>query len=120
MSENQGSVAVVTVKEQSFLDNDGLKQKLGPLLKSLKTASKAAIEVLEKALESPDEKVRVSAAEKLLQFYMQTAKEINNDQVQRLIAELKLHPNRKPMTPVGNSPSGAPKPIVDFSTIRDV
>lgn len=126
MSENQGSVAVVTTKEQSFLD-DSLKKALSPILKALRPASTKAVKVLEDILddEKADVKLKASAAEKLLSFYMQTIKDINSDQVQRLIAELKLGPKGKMLIPVGQTPAqgeeptpGKRKPIVDFTTIR--
>jgi hypothetical protein len=122
-TQENGSVTatVVTTREESFLTD---KLKLDKLLRSLATASKKAVEALETALNSQDEKVRVAAADKLLAFYVSTAKEVNNDQIQRLIAELKLNGGRgKRLIPLehgGEGQSGRPRPVVDFETIRDV
>lgn len=63
--------------------------ELKPILTKLKKVSKKAIEVLEKALTSDDEKIRVAAAEKLLKFYVDTSKEVNQDEMNRLILEIK-------------------------------
>lgn len=120
-TENQGSVTatVVTVKEESFLDN---RLELDALLRKLKTASNKAVQALEAALASPDEKIRVAAADKLLAFYVQTAKDVNADQIQRLIAELKLNGGRgKRLIPLEQGgEAGKPRPIVDFTTVREV
>lgn len=122
-TQDTGSVTatIVTTKEQSFLDD---KLKLDKLLRSLGTASKAAITALEDALKSQDEKVRVAAADKLLAFYIATAKEVNNDQIQRLIAEIKLNGGgTKKLVPLSNDPEargGKSRPLVDFGTIREV
>ena len=121
-TQENGSVTatVVTTKEQSFLDD---KLKLDKLLRELSKASKKAVDALESALSSPDEKIRVAAADKLLAFYVATAKEVNNDQIQRLIAELKLNGGRGKRLvelPNGDAPAGSKRPLVDFTTIREV
>lgn len=120
-TQENGSVTatVVTTKEQSFLDD---KLKLDKLLRELGKASKKAVDALESALSSQDEKIRVAAADKLLAFYVATAKEVNNDQIQRLIAELKLNGGRgKRLVELPNGETGGPKrPLVDFTTIREV
>lgn len=119
-TQENGSVtaSIVTTKEQSFLDD---KLKLDKLLRSLDKASKAAVAALESALTSTDEKIRVAAADKLLAFYVATAKEVNNDQIQRLIAELKLNGGRgKRLVELPNGDTKPNRPLVDFQTIREV
>jgi hypothetical protein len=91
---------------------------LKPVLKRLSAQSKAAIDVLVKLLESKDERTRMSAATKLLDFQVQIAKEINADQMQRLIAQVKLGSDAG-----GKSPLLVPedkRPLVDFTTIREI
>jgi hypothetical protein len=52
-----------------------------------------------------------------MEYEILVAKEINSDAVQRLIAEIKL--NRGPKTAALGS-SQENRPLVDFSTVRDV
>jgi len=123
MSNEQGSVNVTVVTQEpnpSFL-NDNIQLK--DLLKKVSRETKKAIEVLVSAMDSADERIRLQAATKLLEFQVTIAKEINADQMQRLIAEIKL--NRQPaskLIPVAPEDEEAKKkrPIVDFSTIREV
>jgi hypothetical protein len=114
---------VVTLEEEnpSFL-NGGVDLK--KLQKDLARHSKAAIEVLVAELQhKTSAEIRIRAATKLLEFQVQVAKEINADQVQRMIAEIKLNRNpQNKLIPVKDSEDGEEKnkPIVDFSNIREV
>ena len=76
----------VPAKSQSLFQK---QHELLSLVKSLKKLNKKALEVLEKALSSTDEKIRVMAADKLLKFYCDTAKEIDQSQLNRLILDIK-------------------------------
>lgn len=120
MNEKQGStVLVVETKPDipSFLDD---KVNLKKLAQTISTASSKAVAVLLTLLDSKDERVRLQAATKLVEFQIQVAKEISSDQMQRLIAEIKLvrAPTKKL---VGvDDPDSPRKPIVDFSTIRQI
>lgn len=82
-----GQLAVKNSGETSFYRKKG---ELTSLLKSLTKVSEDAIEVLVEGLKSDDEKVRVSCADKLLTFQVSTAKAVNDDNLQRLILEIKL------------------------------
>jgi hypothetical protein len=119
--EDSGStvnLVVATQGSSSFLTDS---VELKDVAKKLSKASKTAVEILSKCLESKDERVRMQAATKLLEFHVTVAKEISHDQMQRLIAEIKVA--RAP----GNKLIGADypgddkkKPIVDFTTIRQI
>jgi len=106
---------VVELKQEvpSFL-NGGIDLKR--LLKDVARQSKPAVEALVKLLESKDEKVRLTAARTLLELQVTVAKEINSDEVNRLIAEMKLHGASKALVPVEDED----RPLVDFTTIREV
>lgn len=118
-TENNGSVSVTVVTKDdnpSFLDD---KVDLKKLAREISKASKEAVDVLVKLLESTDEKVRMQAAIKLLEFDIDIKKAISQDQMQRLIAEIKL--NRQSNTKVidvENDEERKKRPIVDFSTIK--
>lgn len=73
-------------KEQSLFKKT---HELAKMLRSIKKVSDKAIKVLEMGLESEDEKIRMQAAQQLLKFYVDTAKEVNQDQINRLILEIK-------------------------------
>jgi hypothetical protein len=124
MTQNNGSVSVsVVTKEEnpSFLND---KVKLDKLSKELSKVSKEAIDVLVTLLASSDEKVRMQAASKLLEFDIDVKKAMSNDQMQRMIAEIKL--NRQPQTklvPLSQDEEEEQRknrPVVDFTTIRSI
>jgi HEAT repeat protein len=118
-NENTGSVTatvVLTEQNPSFLEE---KVQLQKLSKELSKASKEAIEILLSLLTSKDERIRMQAAIKLLEFEIDVKKAISQDQMQRLIAEIKL--NRDPQTTkIPLEADGKKRPIVDFSTIRQI
>jgi HEAT repeat protein len=116
---NSGSVVVTAVMQhptQSFLDD---KIDLKKLSKDLSKASKEAVEVLLKLLESKDERVRMTAATKLLEFDIDVKKIVSQDQMQRLIAELKLNRAANVKT-IGVDEDEKQRPLVDFYTVREV
>lgn len=77
---------LVTAKSQPIFKKT---HELAKLVRDLKKMSKRALEVLEQGLESEDEKIRMMAADKLIKYYMDSAKEINTDSLNRLILEVK-------------------------------
>lgn len=123
MSEEKSSTVSLVVETQpelpSFLDD---KIDLKKLAREISKATSAAVEVLLKLLESKDERVRLEAAKKLVDLQVQIAKEISTDQMNRLIAEIKLV--RAPQKNLIEAPDGGngdkPKPVVDFTTIRTI
>lgn len=89
---------------------------LAKLLRDLKKQQAPAVLALVKLLESKDEKVRLTAAKSLLELQVSVAKEINSDALNRMIAEMKLSGGAsKRLVKVEDD-----RPLVDFSTIRDV
>lgn len=120
MSNEKGSTVSLVVETKpdlpSFLDD---KVDLKKLARDIAKASSAAVETLIKLLDSKDEKVKLAAASKLVEFQVQVAKEISHDQMQRLIAEIKLvRGTQQRLVEAGNG--GSNRPIVDFGTIRTI
>lgn len=121
MNNNEGSAVTLVVETQpelpSFLDD---KIDLKRLAREISKSTSKAVEVLVGLLESKDERVRLQAATKLVEYQVQVQKEISADQMQRLIAEIKLlrAPTKKLVE--ADNPGGANRPVVDFSTIRKI
>ena len=117
VSDQAVSTSSVVVELQpevpSFL-NGGIDLKR--LLKDVAKQSKTAVEALVGLLGSKDEKTRLAAAKALLELQVTVAKEINADEVNRLIAEVKLTGASKALIPVEEDD----RPLVDFTTIREV
>lgn len=119
MSNQDSSTASLGAVEfqapsQSFLSTPA---DLKRLLRQVSAQGKPAVEALVTLLESKDEKIRLTAATKLLELQIAVAKEINTDQLQRLISEVRLGKNSAtPLLP-GEKEN---RPLVDFTTIREV
>lgn len=77
---------IVTVKDQPLFKKEHELKKILPKLKKM-TAE--AMRVLEKCLESKDERLQFMAADRILKAYHDTAKEINQDQLKRTILEIR-------------------------------
>lgn len=115
MSDQDGSTgsgAVVLTDVPDFLDTPADLKKL---LRSVSAQAKPAVEALVGLLVSKDEKIRLTAATKLLELQMMIAKEINSDNLNRLIAQVKI--GNKKLFPGSDDPD---KPLVDFTTVRSV
>lgn len=86
---------------------------LSKLLKSLTVESQDAVDTLVALMKSEDEKIKLSAATKLLEFQESVSKTIENDALMRVMANAKY---------------GGPKelevdddtPAIDFSVVQDV
>ena len=124
MDENKGSTVMVVETQTalpSFLDD---KLDLKKMARDISKASSKAVEVLLKLLESKDEKVRLTAATKLVEFQVQIAKEVSNDQLQRLVAEIKLvrgagrTKNLVPLQDGGKRENTTP--VIDFSRVLEI
>lgn len=115
MSNPSGSASVVELQPevQSFLTT-GIDLKR--LLRDVSKQSRNAVEALAKLLTSQDEKIKLAAAKALLELNVNVAAAINDDNLKRLIAEVKLNPSgtRRLVAADDNTP------LVDFSTIRSV
>lgn len=121
MNNNEGSTVSLVVETQSdlpsFLDD---KLDLKKLAREIGKASSKAVEVLMALLDSKDERVRLEAAKKLVEFQVQIAKDMSADQMQRLIAEIKLVRAAKTAKTVEANEDGPKRPLVDFATIRKI
>ena len=117
MENSMTITAVVQEKNPTFLDDEVQLKKLA---KQLATASKEAIDVLLELLKSKDERVRMQAAMKLIEFDIDVKKAISQDQIQRLIAEIKLNRGGGLQQLQAGEEQSKKRPIVDFSTIRSV
>lgn len=86
--------------------------ELTKMMKELKKISLKAIKVLEKALDSEDEKLAVQAAEKTLKFYSDAAKEIRTDQVNGILIEMKMG-----LVGQGTTVPDDNTPVLDFDNL---
>lgn len=113
--ENSGSVTVaLQIKKRTFLDDE---IQLKALSRELGKASKDAVAVLVKMLNSPDTRLQMQAAIKLLEFDIDVKRSISTDQIQRIIAEIKVGGGTKTLE---LEDAGSKKPIVNFSEIRSI
>lgn len=102
---------LVTTKEKPLFRQT---HELAKAVRSLKRLSTKAIEVLEKALTSNDEKTRMLAADKILSYYEKMAKETNQDQLNRLILEIKS----SGMIGQGSTADDDDTPVLNFDEIH--
>lgn len=117
MSTTTTTVMVAQSDTPSFLEDS---VDLKKLLKALTKESAKAIGVLVKLLESADEKTRERAAVKLLELQVTVAEKISADQMQRLIAQVKLTRPTGTLVPLGGEGQGKQRPLVDFSNIQEI
>lgn len=119
-TSSAGSVAVVLQEENPSFLVGGLDLK--KLLRDLAKHSGKAIERLVILMSSQDEKVALTAAKTILEMQTQVAKDMNTDQLQRLIAQVKLNlGGGKRLIPMkGEDEEDSGKPVVDFTTIQAV
>lgn len=115
MTQEASDMTVTAVMQNpSFLDG---KIDLTKLSKKLTKISDEVVDTLIALLESKDERTRMTVAIKLLELDIDVKKVISQDQMQRLIAEIKLNrPNGNlKQIPVNGEDT---RPLVDFSTVR--
>lgn len=97
------------------------KHELTTLLKSLDKASTKAIKLLTDTMDNAktDEKTRLECANKIISFYMAASKQINDEDMARLIAQVRLgKPQGKSVGLTdGDKP---PQPALDFTNIKKV
>jgi hypothetical protein len=120
-TETSGMTVTAVIQEQniSFLSENA---QLKSLAKEIGKATKPAIAMLVKLLDSKDEKIQMQAAIKLLEFDIDIQKTISQDQMQRLIAEIKLNRPGGNLKQIPVNADGTPArqpPMVDFNTIRE-
>ena len=115
--ENNGSITVaLQVKKLTFLEEEVQLKKLS---RELSKSSKDAIDVLVLMLQNKDDRIKMQAAIKLLEFDIDVKKAISSDQIQRVIAEIRLNGSSGSKTLELESEK-AKRPIVDFSRIREI
>ena len=113
-TDNSAMTVTAVMQNPTFLDD---KVDLTKLSKKLAKVSDEAIETLVALLQSKDERTRMTVAIKLLEIDIDVKKAISQDQMQRLIAEIKL--NRGGNTKqIPVNPADDTRPLVDFSTVR--
>lgn len=114
--ENSGSVVVaLQIKKRTFLDEE---IQLKALSRELGKASKDAVAVLVEMLKSQDVRIKMQAAVKLLEFDIDVKKSVSNDQIQRVIAEIKMNGSGSKTLELEDDVKK--RPMVDFSTIRSI
>lgn len=98
-------------KQQSLFSS---KHELLKMVSNLKKLMPKAIKVLELALESEDEKTRMVAAEKLLKFYYDGAKEVRQDEINNLIMQIKV----EGLIGQGSTAEDDNAPVLDFDNLH--
>lgn len=116
MSNQSGSASVVELQPevQSFLTT-GIDLKR--LLRDVSKQAKPAVEALVNLLASKDEKIKLAAAKALLELNVNVASAINDDNLKRLIAEVRLNPSGTRRLVASDDKT---TPLVDFGTVREV
>jgi HEAT repeat protein len=102
---------IVPANKVSFITE---KHELTTLSTKVRKLNSAALRVLEDALVDPDVKVRMEAAKALLKMDIDISKIINDDAMNRILAELKMNGEIK------NVSNNNSRPLVDFSSIQQV
>lgn len=117
----EGSTKLVVVVEEELPSFIRKSSELTKLLKGLTKASVKALEILETGMESKDEKIATSCAEKIISYLLATSKEHSSDQMQRLIAEIRFKGQGRTRQLDATGAQDVPnRPVVDFSTIRSI
>ena len=100
--------------QTSFADGE---VDLKKLYKELTKKQKAAVDALEKLLtrEGVDDKIVLGAAKSLIELAADVENKINTDQLNRLIASVKLGNGNQ-----GRLVEEKQRPLVDFTTIREI
>ncbi len=90
------------------------KHELLTMLKSLKKASKRAIEVLETHLESEDEKIAQAAATTLVKLYRDVANDVREDEIRALLLDIKS----SGLIGNGTTSEDDDTPVLDFDNLN--
>lgn len=116
--ESSGSVQVYGTELPTFLD-DGKSIGLKSLKLELKRHSSTAVQALVTLLtdKDTDAKIRLQAATSLLELQVKVGDKISQDQIARLIAEVKLNPTGRKQLSSSEDPG---RPSVDFGTVQKI
>ena len=103
-------IEVAPAGKVSFIRED---HELSKLSKSVRKLNTKALAVLEDSLSDEDPKIRMEAAKTLLKMDIDISKIINEDAMNRIIAELKVNGELKEIKSNNT-------PLIDFNNIQDV
>jgi hypothetical protein len=112
--------ALLEEQSKSFLHSDLEMKELKKVLKELGKQAKPAIEQLAKLMLSEDESISFKATSKLLEMQVELSKVISNDQLQRLIAEIKLNNQNRQLAQLGSDEGKSLFPVVDFTKVHPI
>lgn len=101
------------LKEDTISFRRKQSHELKSLLRSLNKETENAVEIIVSLMQSPDEKMRLAAATKLLDMHKEVSVIINTDDIQRMLLESK-NPDRNRTLIEDDTP------MVDFETVQDV
>lgn len=90
------------------------KHELAKLVRDLKKVSQKAIDILEEGLSSPDERVRMMAADKLLKFYMDAANDVRQDEIKSILLDVKMNG----LIGQGSTAEDDNTPVLDFDNLN--
>lgn len=118
-NESSGSVVDYRADLPSFLDNGktlNLKKLLRELAKNQDIAVLTLVNLMTR--DTVEDKIKLQAATSLLELHVKVADKTSQDQIARLIAEVKLNPTgRKQLTNAGEDST---VPMVDFGTVQKI
>lgn len=103
-------IEVAPAGKVSFIREE---HELSKLNKSVRKLNTKALAVLEDSLSDEDPKIRMEAAKTLLKMDIDISKIINEDAMNRIIAELKVNGEVKEVKSNNT-------PLIDFNNIQDV
>lgn len=120
MSTDRSSTTVVVVPDENAGTFIKRNHELQGLLNDLNSASPEALRVIKEIMNNKksDDKLRLACADKILNFQVSVAGQINSETVQRQVAEIKF--NRGPMPLGGEARDVDNTPVIDFNTIRTI
>ena len=103
-------IEVAPAGKVSFIREE---HELSKLSKNIRKLNSKALAVLEDSLSDEDPKIRMEAAKTLLKMDIDISKIINEDAMNRIIAELKVNGEVKEIKSNNT-------PLIDFNNIQDV
>ena len=103
-------IEVAPAGKVSFIREE---HELSKLSKNIRKLNTKALAVLEDSLSDEDPKIRMEAAKTLLKMDIDISKIINEDAMNRIIAELKVNGELKEVKSNNT-------PLIDFNNIQDV
>ncbi len=103
-------VTTAPASKVSFIREE---HELSKLSKNIRKLNTKALAVLEDSLSDEDPKIRMEAAKTLLKMDIDISKIINEDAMNRIIAELKVNGEVKEIKSNNT-------PLIDFNNIQDV